>query len=110
MAADFFKREFGIEAQTKVLGSHENEKFFEHIDPNWVSAILTIPSAILASIELNKRYQLIEHTNAMLEEVRKLLGTAGGVIRIGAAKTFDIASAKAKDIVDALRSEDDGEA
>jgi hypothetical protein len=71
VAADFFKEEFGVEAQIKVLGPHEQEKIFEHIDPSWVAAILSIPGAILASIELNQRLKLIERTNAVRAEMRE---------------------------------------
>ncbi|ADP72036.1 hypothetical protein Rvan_2828 [Rhodomicrobium vannielii ATCC 17100] len=110
VAADFFKEEFGVEAHIKVVGPDENEKFFEHIDPNWVAAILSIPGAILSSIELNQRLKLIERTNAMLTAIRQRLGTASGVIRIGSVKTLDLATIKAKELVDAILSaKEDGE-
>jgi hypothetical protein len=111
VAADFFKEEFGVEAQIKVLGPHEQEKIFEHIDPNWVAAILSIPGAILASIKLNQRLKLIERTNAMLAEMRERLGKASGVIHVGTIKTLDLATIKAKELVDAIlsaRESDDG--
>ena len=108
VAANFFKEEFGVEARRKVSKSPENEKILEHIDPNWISAILTVPSAVVASIELDQRFKLIERTNAMLTEVRRRLGDAGGVIRIGTVKTLDITTATAKDIVDAILNANGG--
>ena len=44
VAADFFKEEFGVEAQIDILGPHKNEKIFEHIDPNWVRPSFPFPA------------------------------------------------------------------
>ncbi len=78
VAADFFKKEFGAEAELHIAKSSETERFLEHIDPNWISAVFTVPSGVLASIELNQRFQLIERTSSMLAEIRRRLGNAGG--------------------------------
>jgi hypothetical protein len=104
MAAKFFKEEFGAEARIEAAAPGD-EKVFEHIDPNWICAVLSIPPAVLASIELNQRLKLIERVEGLLAALRQKLGRAGGVIRVGAAKSFDIAAAKAKDIADAILSE-----
>ena len=103
VAADFFKREFGGEAESQILSSHEVEKSFP-IEPGWIGVALAIPGAISASIQLNERLKLIERTNAMLAEMRRHLGHAGGVIRVGTVKTFDLPTAKAKDLIDAILS------
>jgi hypothetical protein len=103
VAAEFFRREFGVEAETQVLKSGEAQR--SGIDPAWLAVILMIPTAIIDAIDLAKRVKLIERAEAMLAEMRRLLGGAGGAIRVGGTKIFDIASAKAKDIVDALRGE-----
>ena len=109
VAADFFKEEFGVEAEIDILGPHKNEKIFEHIDPNWVAAILSIPGAVLSSIELNQRLKFIERANTILAEMRQRLGKASGVIRIGTVKTLDLATVKAKEFVDAILSTREGD-
>jgi hypothetical protein len=70
LAADFFKREFGGEAESQILSSHEAEKSFP-IEPGWIGVALAIPGAISASIQLNERLKLIERANAMLAEMRQ---------------------------------------
>ncbi len=96
-------------AQAKAAAPRGDERLFEHIDPNWVSVVLSIPGDILVAMELNKRLMLVERTGAMLVEVRRRLGGAGGVIRVGAAKSFDLATAKAKDIAYAIMDAAGGE-
>jgi hypothetical protein len=103
VAADFFKREFKVEAESQILSSREAEKSFP-IEPGWIGVALAIPGAISASIQLNERLKLIERTSAMLDEMRRHLGHAGGVIRVGTVKALDIATVKAKDLVDAILS------
>jgi hypothetical protein len=68
--------------------------------------ILAIPPAILAIMDIADRMKLVKRFDAMLGEMRTLLGNGKGVIRIGARRTFDIASAKAREIIDAIRTED----
>ena len=112
VAADFFKREFDGEAETNILSSHEAEKSFP-IEPGWIGVALAIPGAISATIQLNERLKLIERTNAMLAEMRRHLGHGSGVICVGTVKTLDIATVKAKDLVDAILSvkeDDEGKA
>lgn len=106
LAADFFAAEFGVKATPRAIEAQTTTK---GLGPEWWAVILAIPGAILAVIDLTARARLIERTSAMLADVRSRLGTASGVIRIGARKTFDIATAKARDIIDALLEEDDND-
>jgi hypothetical protein len=99
-AAAFFEREFGVKATPRVIAAEEAAQ--RGLGPEWLAVILCIPSAIVAVMDLSARLRLIERTTAMLGELRAALGAAGGVIRIGARASFDIATAKAREIVDAL--------
>ena len=105
LATAFFEGEFGATARPHATAPDATQR---GIDPAWLAAALAVPPAIVTTMQLAERLKLIERTAAMLEAVRARLGGAAGVIRIGAAKTFDIATAKARDIIDALAEMDAG--
>ena len=105
LAADFFAGEFGVKAAPYAT---QPEGAAKGLGPEWWAVILSVPGAVLAGMDLAERLKLIERTAAMLAALRARLGTAGGVIRIGAKKTFDIATVKAREIIDALAEEEDG--
>ncbi len=100
VAAAFFEREFDVKAKTEIV---ELEGVRKGIDPNWVAVFIAIPGAIVALIQLDERLKLIERTETMLSEMRATLGKTAGVIRIGAKHKFDIATVKAREIIDAIR-------
>jgi hypothetical protein len=101
----FFRGEFGAAAETRREGG---EGVRRGIDPAWLAVYLSIPSAVLATMDLAARLKLVERTEAMLVRMRAALGGATCMIRIGACRSFDLATAKARDIIDALREEDGG--
>jgi hypothetical protein len=103
LAAAFFETEFGIKAQTRAVKTEEVQK---GLDPAWLGVFLAIPPAVLAVMDLAERAKLVERTNAMLAQMRVRLGSAAAVIRIGAGKTFDVATVKAKEFIEAIRSAD----
>ncbi|MEJ2117974.1 MAG: hypothetical protein P8Y36_08765 [Alphaproteobacteria bacterium] len=105
LAAAFFADEFGVKASPRAS---QEQAAAKGLDPAWIAVVLAVPPAIVAAMQLEERLKLIERTAAMLEAVRARLGGAAGVIRIGAAKTFDIATAKAREIIDALAEMDAG--
>ena len=105
-ATAFFEHEFGAKAEPHAITPEAARRGF---DPAWLAVVLALPPAIVATMELSEKLRLIERTEAVLAEMRTALGKAGGVIRIGAKKTFDIATAKAREIIDALTEEDSGD-
>ena len=105
-AAAFFEQEFGAKAEPHAMPPEAAQR---GLDPAWLAVALAMPPAIVATMQLTEKLRLIERTEAVLAEMRTALGKAGGVIRIGAKKTFDIATAKAREIIDALTEEDSGD-
>lgn len=106
LAAVFFETEFGVKAETRAVKPDEVQK---GLDPAWVAIFLIIPTAIKDTIDLIERTKLVERTNAMLTQMRAKLGSAVAVIRVGASRTFDVATAKAKEIVEAILQADHGD-
>lgn len=104
LAADFFAGEFGVKAAPHAVAPGDTQR---GLGPEWWAVIIGLPGAVIATMDLAARLKLIERTAAMLEALRAKLGTAGGVIRIGARVSFDVATAKAREIVDALTEEDE---
>lgn len=106
LAAAFFEDEFGVKAAPHAVTPDATQR---GIDPAWLAAALAVPPAIVATMDLATRLKLIERTAAMLEAMRARLGSAVGVIRIGARRSFDIATVKAREIIEALAEEDSGD-
>jgi hypothetical protein len=103
--AVFFTREFGATGVPQAPTPRAKQRGF---DPAWLAIALSVPSAILGTLELAERLRLIERITAMLEGQRARLGKAVGVIRIGDTRPpFDIATVKAQEIIDALSEDGD---
>jgi hypothetical protein len=97
--AAFLQEEFGVEAYARKA---EKARGLQGFDPDWLAVCLSIPPAIIATVDLAERAKLTERVSAVLEKARPLLTVAKGVIRVGAGRIYDIATVTAKDIVDAL--------
>lgn len=102
LAAGFFETEFGIEAKTEPVAADKLEK---GLDPAWLAVLFAVPGAILATMELVQRARLIERTEAMLTQMRAKLGNATATIRIGASRSFNVATVKARELIDAIKAE-----
>lgn len=103
-AAAFFEREFNVKAEALTIEAAGSRR---GIDPVWIAIILAVPPAIESLVNLAERLELIRRTETMLKQMRDSLGDGAGVIRIGARLSFDIATAKAREIIDAIREAKD---
>lgn len=107
LPVDFFAKEFGVEAAPSTL---ETDSPTKGLSLEGWAVILSIPGAIVATMQLAERLKLIERTAIMLENMRAQLGSAAGVIHVGARHSFDIATAKARDLIEAIAHDDGDEA
>ena len=98
-AAAFFEREFGVKAETQAI---EPEGTRKGDAVAWIAMLLTIPPAILATIQLEEKLKLIERTDELLTALRARLGKAAATIRIGAQQHCDVVTVKARELVDEL--------
>ncbi|MEM9030485.1 MAG: hypothetical protein AAGC70_19165 [Pseudomonadota bacterium] len=101
----FFKTEFGVDPQPLDLSKAENERISDQFDPAWLAVLLALPGAINAFVDLMKRAQLVRRTDAMLQELKRVLDGRRGIFRVGEKKTLSVEDTSAKQLIEAIESE-----